>query len=213
MQQKWMAVFGVAVSVLAVSVSSAHATLIDFTLSQTGAPAHQLILNRPLLVAEPYALDLVTSGPLAGSFASIEPGWDGLGEDRPGEGLIGLLSATGVALQRISFPAGFSILDSGLNPILTIDGDTHEFAGDPEGPGLLWHEHLRFVVDPGTPLGTEILADMRLTDLDGLHADSDPFTLHFVVVPEPATLGLLAVIGLAACPKRRQWKTSRAKND
>lgn len=209
MQKKWLIGFGVSVWVLAASAFPTHATLIDFTLSQTGAPAHQLILNRPLLVAEPYALDLVTAGPLAGSYASIEPGWDGLGEDRPADGLFGLLSDTGVALQRINFPAGFSILDSGLNPILVNDGDAHEFSGDPEGPGLLWHEHLRFVVDPGAPLGTDFLVDMRLTDLDGLHADSDPFTLHFVVVPEPATLGLLAVIALAACPMRRQSLTSQ----
>lgn len=203
MQEKKVLRLGLSIMVLGSAALPLQATLIDFTLSQSGAPEHRLILNRPLLVAEPYALDLVTAGPLAGSYATIEPGWDGLGEDRPAEGLLGLLSGAGVAVQRISFPVGFSMLDGSLNPILESDGDGHEFSGDPEGPGLLWHEHLRFVAEPGTTPGTEFLVNMRLTDLNGLHADSDPFTLRFVVVPEPATAACLAVVALSLVSRRR----------
>lgn len=187
---------------LARSGAPAQATLIDFTISQSGPHEHQLQLIRPSLVSEPYPLDFVTDGLLAGSYATIEPGWDGLGADIPGDEFFALLSNTGVALQRVSFPDGFSMLDSGLNPILESDGTFHIFAGEPEGEGLLWHEHLRFVGSGDFGLGHEFLPTFRLMDANGMHSASDTFTLRFVTVPEPTSLLILAV-GAAGLAFRR----------
>jgi hypothetical protein len=187
--------FFVKVLVLIALAGPAYGTLIDFNIHQDGSDAHTLKLQYPSLVAQPYELFPIEFGPLAGYFGSIEPGWDGEGTDRPDEGAFALLSTEGVALRRDAFEAGFSMYTEGLTPILEFDGDTHEFAGLPEGPGLLWHEHLLFVADPGTPLNTVLTAQFTLVDLDGLHGDSAPFTLSFIVTPEPA--GAL-ILGLAA---------------
>jgi hypothetical protein len=188
----------------AVGVLPCQATLIDFNINQDGSDNNTLQLQRPSQVDEPYELFPIESGPLSGGFGSIEPGWDGEGTDRPEEGAFALLSDEGVALRRESFDAGFSMFTQGLTSILDFDGATHEFAGEPEFKGLLWHQHLTFVADAGTPIGTTLFADFSLTDLDGLHADSEPFTLSFIVVPEPASsLLMMLTAGIPLLRRRR----------
>lgn len=181
-------------------------TLIDFNIHHDGTPQQKLNIQYPSQVSAPYALQPIESGPLTGYFGSIEPGWDGEGTDRPGDGAYALESAGGVSLQRESFDAGFAMYTEGLSPILEFDGATHEFVGAPEAPSLLWHQHLTFVADPGTPIGSILTADFVLTDTDGEHADSDPFTLSFIVVPEPSTGVLLLAIAIAARSRRTHRK-------
>lgn len=193
-----------------------HATLIDFTIYQDGSVDNVLHLQYPSLVDQPYEMFPIEMGPLQGGFGTIEPGWDGEGTDRPAENAFALLSDTGVALRRDRFDAGFSMYTEGLTPILEFDGATHEFAGDPEVEQFLWHQHLTFVADPGTPIGSTLTADFTLVDLDGLHTNSEPFTLTFTVVPEPAT-GLLAVVGgallLRKCNSHRRGSYPESAQD
>lgn len=185
------------------SAASARATLIDFTIYHDGSAQQVLDVQYPSQVFQPYELPLIETGPLAGFYGSIEPGWDGEGTDRPGDGAYALESISGVSLRRESFDSGFSMYTQGLSPILEVDGALHEFVGAPEGPGLLWHQHLTFVADPGTPIGTILSAEFTLTDQNSLHADSAPFTLSFVVTPEPTT-GLMAmVLGIGVLRRKR----------
>lgn len=97
----------------------------------------------------------------------------------------------------------------GLTPILESDGETHEFIGEPESLDLLWHQHLLFVADVGTPIGTILTADFTLVDLDGLHGNSAPFTLSFIVVPEPATCIFLLLPAILLKNARVQRRGSR----
>lgn len=188
----------VAAAVLSAAVPAAHATLIDILIFQDGTAAHRLGLVKPLLVPEPYELPLVSDGPLAGYYASIEPGWDGLGADQPAENRFGLLSINGVALQMLSADPGFVLFDSLLNPILETPTDFHVFSGENEGnPDLLWHEHLRFGIEPGAPVGQQYTATFQLIDVNGQMATSAPFSLTFVTTPEPgAALALFAALPL-----------------
>ena len=201
MNRSIMSVLAVIVAV--VIAQPCGATLIDFNINQDGTDAHGLQVQYPSRVDQPYELFPIETGPLTGYFGTIEPGWDGEGTDRPEDGAYALLSDTGVALQRDRFDPGFSMYTHGLTPILETDGASHVFEGEPESPDLLWHEHLTFMADPGTPIGTILTADFTLVDTDGLHADSAPFTLSYVVVPEPAS-GLLLLLGAAGAWHRRR---------
>ncbi len=183
-------------------VAPAGATLIDFTISQDGSSQHKLLLTRPALVSSPYELPLIESGPLAGSYGSIEPGWDGEGTDRPAESRFALLSPTGISIRRLSFDPGFAMFTEGLDPILETDGATHEFEGEPESPELLWHQHLTFIADASVPVGSLLNARFELFDRAGLHAASDVFTLTFRVVPEPTTAIVTALLALFVRRKR-----------
>lgn len=182
--------------------STASATLIDFNLNRNGTTS-QLQLQLPSQVEMPYELPRIEDGPFAGSYGSIEPGWDGEGTDRPADGAFALLSPTGVSLRRIRFDSGFSMFTEALDPILELDGAIHEFAGSPEGPGLLWHQHLLFVADASVPVGTELTADFQLTDRNGLHGDSSIFTLRYLVTPEPTSALLTLFGGFALAARRR----------
>ncbi len=185
--------------------ATASATAIDFLISHDGSSQQRLQVAYPTQVASPYALDPVTSGPLAGYFASIEPGWDGLKVDDPANGRFGLASLVGAAIRRISFDPGFEMFDSALNPILSNDGDTHTFSGDNENnPLLWWHEHLRYGIAPGAQPGQTFRATFQVFDVNGVHADSLPFTLEFQAVPEPSSALLLVSAGLLAAMLRRR---------
>ncbi|MCA9252417.1 MAG: PEP-CTERM sorting domain-containing protein [Phycisphaerae bacterium] len=200
--------FALSMCAVLMCAASARATLIDFNIHHDGSAQQVLDIQYPSQVFQPYELPLIETGPLAGYYGSIEPGWDGEGTDRPGDGAYALESISGVSLRRESFDAGFSMYTQGLSPILEVDGALHEFVGAPEGSGLLWHQHLTFVADPGTPIGTILSAEFTLTDQDGLHADSAPFTLSFIVTPEPTT-GLLLLIAAGAALRKNPRRSAK----
>jgi len=55
----------------------------------------------------------------------------------------------------------------------------------------------------GYVIGSEVSATFSVYDAGGLYTASDPFTLDFAVVPEPASLGMLLIGGLFAARRRR----------
>lgn len=171
----------------------------DFEIGQSGAPLHQLLLHGdPDILSGEEAIHLLPGeGLFEGMFAADDPGWIGAEEDEPNEGLYLLLPGHQVSLKRIGFDAGFSIFDPTSGPILEADGDQYLFPLDGEG---FIHRHLIFVGDglEGDPWS----ATFQLVDPSGVHAFTEPFTLSFVAVPEPATVSLL-VLGAVGLLRRR----------
>lgn len=139
-------------------------------------------------------------GELAGYYVAQLPGWESVGPGDPD--LLAPLSGHRIALQRISFDAGFTMFDPfGLEEILAADGATYEFPRDLDES---FHVDLFFAAPIAAAPGTMYSATYQLVDLAGLHADSAPFTLCFEVVPEPATVWILAGGMLMSVRRRRR---------
>ncbi len=164
------------------------ASEIDFEVGLSDSEQANLALIRPALVDEPYTLARIGSGEFLGYYMNIEPGWDGLAVDRPQENVFALDDAVEVALQRVSFDSAFRLFDIDGNELLSSDGDSHVFAGEPESEEMLWHEHLIFAVEPGVDVSQTYSATFRFVDSNGVYADSEPFTLTFQPV-EPQQCG------------------------
>ncbi len=147
-----------------------------------------LALIRPSEVDEPYVLARIASGDFEGYYMSIEPGWDGLAVDRPESNVNALDESAEVALERISFDTEFALYDIDGNEILTSDGDSRVFVGDPETDEFIWHEHLLFGVEPGVDTSQTYSATFRFVDSNGVYGASDEFTLVFQPL-EPQSCG------------------------
>lgn len=96
----------------------------------------------------------------------------------------------------------------GGRAVLTTDSATHHLPKTWEDDEAAWglHEHMRFyfwLAADGSDLGREVSATFSVYDAGGMYAASDPFTLRFSVVPEPAGLGMLLVGGLISFVRRR----------
>lgn len=171
---------GLLAATLLATTPGASAHGIDFTVAQNdGTEDAKLLFFKPDDVSEPYELPRIDSGQFAGSFASIEPGWNGLGVDQVDARRFALTGTNGVALQRVRFDSGFSMYTEEGEPILTQDGATHVFAGEPETDEFAWHQHLIFAAGSDTKPGDQLTATFRVTDPSGVRADSDEFTLTF----------------------------------
>jgi len=172
----------------------------DFVIGQSGAPTFEIHVHGDpdiLSGAEPIPL-YPGEGAFEGFFVADDPGWIGLEEDEPDEGMYLLLAGHQVSLKRISFDPGFSMFDPTAGPILENNGSTFLFPLDEEG---FIHRHLIFAGEG--EIGDTWWATFQLVDPSGLHAASDTFTLQFVAMPEPTSL-LLLVSGLAVVSLRRR---------
>ncbi len=175
----------------------------DFEVGQDGSAIHALVVGGDadiLSGAEPIELFPITDpfSALNGWYAAAEPGWESVEADEPDEGLFTLLAGHQTALHRNAFDTGLAMFDAGENAILTSDGSSYLFTSDVAGA---FHEDLTFAAPPETPLRTELVASLRLTDLAGIHGDGESFSLRFVILPEPGTLALLG-LGIAALCRR-----------
>jgi hypothetical protein len=162
----------------------------DFIIGRSGDAFPQIRIE-----ADPDILSGVESIPLLpgegayeGFYAVNDPGWIGLESDEPEGAFYMLLPDHQVSLKRISFDASLSMFDPTTGQILEEDGETFLFPLTSEG---LIHSHLIFAGD-GVE-GTTWDATFQIVDPSGVHAASDPFTVSFLAVPEPAALALLGV--------------------
>ncbi len=87
--------------------------------------------------------------------------------------------------------------------VLTSDGSEvlleQEWLADEGAWGI--HEHMGFYFWLTPEVGQEVSVTFTAYDGSGLYAASDPYTMNFVTVPEPATLGLI-ITGIAFLRKR-----------
>ncbi len=93
--------------------------------------------------------------------------------------------------------------------VLAANGSSHQlpkaWLSDEGAWGL--HEHMDFyfwLSADGSDIGSEVSATFSVYDAGGLYTASDPFTLRFVVVPEPASLAMLLIGGLLVSHRRRR---------
>jgi hypothetical protein len=171
----------------------------DWTIAQDGSPAHKLLIEGdPKILDGTERIELLPGdGIFAGLFVNQEPGWESLEADEPPDRFT-LLPGSNVSLKRLSFDAGFSMYDPFTGtPILETDGSIFPFGAAPDGS---FHIDLLYVGDG--PIGSLYSAAFQLVDPSGLQADSDPFTLGFVVVPEPTTAILFGSALLALWRRR-----------
>ena len=142
------------------------------------------------------------TGFFAGGFAEAEPGWEAVEVDEPGEiDAIDITMPHQISLQRVSFDAGFEMYEPPFSPVLTSDGMSYQFIQ--EDPPVETGFHNDLIYANFGNLGDTFAATFQLVDPSGTYGASEPFTLNFVNVPEPATAALL-LMGTVAVVRRRR---------
>ncbi|NLX22475.1 MAG: PEP-CTERM sorting domain-containing protein [Phycisphaerae bacterium] len=113
------------------------------------------------------------------------------------------LKREGTSLAEHDF---FMELPAGAS-VLTANGSSHQLpkAWLPDSNAWGLHEHMTFyfwLSADGSDIGDEFSATFSVYDASGMYTASDPFTFHFAVVPEPASLGMVLMGGLLAARRR-----------
>ncbi len=166
----------------------------DFIVGRTSSG--QLALEN--IPDEPLHLELSGNQILFPGWSSTEPGFDSLNDDEPGEDFYTMATGADIWLELVSVgvdDGGLKVINQTLTSVLDAPGESFLLGGPSLHTHVFWH--LDSTVLGGGFAGTRS-ATFRLVDNGGTgYAASDPFTLQFtnVEVPEPATLGLLAVGG------------------
>lgn len=184
--------------------AGAQAQHTDFEIGRDDAGVLQLEGPEEFLDLSQCVLLEPGDGTYADYHVATVPGWEHLEADEPDEGFFRLADGHGVGLRRIGFPLGFGMFDPITgNPILENDNDVYVFPL--EGGSMSdFHIDLIYAGGPMAAPGTQYTARFQLVDQSGItnYAASEPFSLCFQVVPEPATCGLL-LIGACALLRRR----------
>lgn len=104
-----------------------------------------------------------------------------------------------VGLELLALDAGLTVHEADGDLMFNNLGEIYEL-----GTGPSWSVLPIFAVDDNSPVGSQFSATFKLVDLSGtpLYGDSAPFSVDFVVVPEPAAAATL--LGLAGLTLRRR---------
>lgn len=141
------------------------------------------------------------SGFFDGMFAESEPGFEAVEIDEPGEiDAINTALAHQISLERVAFDSGFEMYEPPFSQILATNGSLYQFVQEaPDETGF--HNDLIFAANG--IVGDTFAATFRLVDPSGNYSASEPFTLNFVNVPEPATAALLLMGAVTVVRRRR----------
>ncbi len=169
----------------------------DVVVGRSGAG--QLATEVP--VPGPHELPPVNLG--IHGWALADPGLLNLAGDEPGKDFFTLGAGAIVNLELVSVDPALKVWSEGFGSVLTAPGQSFIVGGS------VFDYHPMYHIDSDDPAfdpATEIYSVMlRLFDSGATgYAPSEPFTLTFTPVPEPAT-GLLFVLGLLGVlgPRKR----------
>ncbi len=104
-----------------------------------------------------------------------------------------------ILVERVFATPGLLFFDDLMQPILTADGSTFALSDYANH-----HVHMRYHLPDGLDPTLPYTVSYRLTDTTGTYADSDVYTFNLGAAPEPATLSLLAIGGIALIRRRHR---------
>lgn len=154
--------------------------------------------------ADAYELPLLDS-PILNGWGSDDPGFGNLEADEPDEDLFVLDPDANI---EVEFVSGDDALNMWIPPffgeILDTPGERWDLGGSVFDVHPFWHIDSD---DPAfDPFQTEWEITLKLVDtragLGLAHADSDPFTIRFQPVPEPASVALVSIAAALAMRRR-----------
>lgn len=158
-----------------------------------------------LLTTQPGATGTKWANPVIRSTSWLtRPGamaWETVLHGSSGGRYAGSLGLAELALEVVSISPGLRIHGEDLSLVADAAGErlalgTGDFAGFLP----------TFAVDGSTAFGTTFFADLKIVDLrtSGALPESGVFQMRYEAVPEPATLAVLAGLGVLAARRRRR---------
>jgi hypothetical protein len=134
-----------------------------------------------------------------GGFTRVEPGFAEITD--PTFALRGIRGTDyNIVLERVFATPGLLFFDDSMQQVLTVDGATYPLSNYVDH-----HVHMRYVLPAGMDPTLPYTVSYRLTDSTGTYADSEVYSFNLgAAVPEPATLSLLTIGGLAVIRRQRR---------
>lgn len=187
----------VSISIALVSASPAFAQKED-DLNIGRTSAGQLAVDFDFA----QTLELPPIAAILSGWGLDEPGFFSLDVDLPAEGIFMLEPEAELRYEVISFDPAFKGWTQGFAGIFDDPGEQFVLGGPPFDEHPFWHiDSDDPAFDPGQTIwqATGRLIDVGTTN----YLPTDPFTLSFTPVPEPASAMLVLIAGLWAIRRRR----------
>lgn len=184
------------------SLSRAEAVHGDFTIASTASGGGAFTLDFDFGSSPDVLLSkLADIGGGQAIYTANDPGFAALDADEPEEGVYQLLSGTQVSLRLLSASAGVALQIGGS----TLDAENEAALIGTYTGGETLHVHPTFrVIAPDGDTATHTLSFELFQGSGSTYAVSAPFTLQLsTVVPEPATLGVVAAGAVVMLRRRR----------
>lgn len=150
-----------------------------------------------------HVIVLEPSTGLLPGWVGAEPGFEALEMDELDEGFFTLGAEASIWLEVVSLDAGLKVWQGDAGAVAAAPGEKVLLGGNDLHSHVFWHiDSTVSGIGPdweGTLAGT-----FRLVDTGGTnYAASEPFTLQVSNVPEPVTLALLGLSGVALLRRRQ----------
>ncbi len=175
---------------LAASLASAVRAEDEMLVGRTAAGQLKIVTEFP----QPVPLDLSIFPGISG-YAFAEPAFHSTILDDPANDLLQLSPAADFRFVLLARDPGVQVWNDSGSGFLPVGG-TFFIGAAPFDNHPLWNI-------PGGPLGGTYALTLKLHDVNGVYADSDPLTISFAAVPEPHTASLLALTSLSLLRTRR----------